>query len=72
MANGVLPLLAATLSNEAFLSWGWRVPFLLSGLLVIVLNYLGVRIAIDVGGTFTDAVAVERSGAAGAEVGATR
>jgi MFS family permease len=35
MANGVLAVLAATLSNEAFLSWGWRVAFLASALLVV-------------------------------------
>jgi MFS family permease len=35
MANGVLALLAVTLSNEAFLSWGWRVAFLASALLVV-------------------------------------
>jgi MFS family permease len=35
MANGVLALLAATLSNEDFLSWGWRVAFLASALLVV-------------------------------------
>jgi MFS family permease len=35
MANGVLAILAATLSNEAFLSWGWRVAFLSSALLVV-------------------------------------
>lgn len=35
MANGVLALLAATLSNAEFLSWGWRVAFLASALLVI-------------------------------------
>ncbi|MEK6438036.1 MFS transporter [Pseudonocardia sp. T1-2H] len=34
MSNGVLALLTATLSDEAFASWGWRVAFLLSGLLV--------------------------------------
>ena len=34
MANGVLAVLAATLSDEAFLSWGWRVAFLASALLV--------------------------------------
>jgi MFS family permease len=34
MANGVLAVLAATLSNEDFLSWGWRVAFLASALLV--------------------------------------
>lgn len=35
MANGVLAILAATLSSEAFLSWGWRVAFLASALLVV-------------------------------------
>jgi MFS family permease len=35
MANGVLALLAATLTTEAFLSWGWRVAFLASALLVV-------------------------------------
>jgi len=36
LANGVLSLMGALTSDEAFLSWGWRVPFLLSGLLVLV------------------------------------
>lgn len=36
LANGVLSLMGGTTSESAFLSWGWRVPFLLSGLLVIV------------------------------------
>ncbi len=36
MANGVLAILAASLSEEAFLSWGgWRVAFLASALLVV-------------------------------------
>ncbi|MGP0221477.1 MFS transporter [Paenarthrobacter sp. NCHU4564] len=35
MANGVLAILAASLSTEAFLSWGWRVAFLASALLVV-------------------------------------
>ena len=35
MANGVLAVLAATLSNDAFLGWGWRVAFLASALLVV-------------------------------------
>src|SRR6476620_244704 len=34
MANGVLALLAASLSDEQFLSWGWRVAFLISTVLV--------------------------------------
>ena len=36
MANGVLSLIGAITSEDAFLSWGWRVPFLLSGVLVLV------------------------------------
>jgi len=34
MANGVLALLAASLTDEQFESWGWRVAFLISTLLV--------------------------------------
>ena len=34
MANGVLAVLAATLSEDQFLSWGWRVAFLISAVLV--------------------------------------
>ena len=36
LATGVLALLTALLSDAAFTSWGWRMPFLLSGVLVIV------------------------------------
>ena len=36
LAAGVLAVMAATLSEADFLSWGWRVAFLLSGLLVAV------------------------------------
>ncbi|HEY0572875.1 MAG TPA: MFS transporter [Pseudonocardia sp.] len=34
LSNGVLAVLTAALSDAAFLSWGWRVTFLLSGVLV--------------------------------------
>ncbi|GLZ49994.1 MFS transporter [Actinomycetospora sp. NBRC 106375] len=34
LANGVFAVLAATLSTDQLLSWGWRVAFLLSALLV--------------------------------------
>lgn len=34
MANGVLAALSLTLSHEAFLSWGWRIGFLASAVLV--------------------------------------
>ncbi|MFI7126228.1 MFS transporter [Nonomuraea sp. NPDC050153] len=36
LATGVLAALAAWQSDEAFLAWGWRVPFLLSGVLVLI------------------------------------
>ncbi|MFF1675038.1 MFS transporter [Streptomyces sp. NPDC058256] len=34
LANGVLAALGALLTEDQFLSWGWRVAFLLSGVLV--------------------------------------
>ena len=34
MANGALAILAAVLTEDQFLCWGWRVAFLLSALLV--------------------------------------
>ncbi len=34
LANGVFALLAATLTDEEFFGWGWRVAFLLSAVLV--------------------------------------
>jgi MFS family permease len=36
LANGVMAVMSAVTSDAAFLSWGWRVPFLLSGVLVLV------------------------------------
>jgi len=36
LANGVLALVSALTSDAGFLSWGWRIPFLLSGVLVLV------------------------------------
>jgi metabolite-proton symporter len=45
LANGVLSLMGALTSEPAFLSWGWRVPFLLSGLLVLVGLWIRMTIA---------------------------
>jgi metabolite-proton symporter len=45
LAAGVLGLLNFTLSDEAFLSWGWRVAFLLSGALVLVGLWIRTSIA---------------------------
>ncbi|GGK94669.1 MFS transporter [Planomonospora parontospora subsp. parontospora] len=44
LAAGVLGIMSAALPEEAFLSWGWRVPFLLSGLLVAVGLWIRLRI----------------------------
>ncbi len=45
LANGMLSLMAAITSDEAFLAWGWRVPFLLSGVLVLVGLWIRLTIA---------------------------
>ncbi|TMD05167.1 MAG: MHS family MFS transporter [Chloroflexi bacterium] len=44
LGNGILLLLSSTLSESAFLSWGWRVPFLLSLVLVAVGLYIRLGI----------------------------
>jgi MFS family permease len=44
IANGVLALLSATLTEEAFTSWGWRVAFLLSAVLVAFGLWLRLRL----------------------------
>jgi metabolite-proton symporter len=40
LANGALALMTVTTSDESFMSWGWRVPFLLSVTLVFVGLYI--------------------------------
>ena len=58
LAAAVLALLNLVLSEEAFLSWGWRVAFLLSGALVVV--GLWIRVTVAESPLFTE---VEQSGA---------
>ncbi|MEV1176633.1 MFS transporter [Nonomuraea sp. NPDC049784] len=43
-ANALLALLSGVLSEEAFTSWGWRLPFLLSILLVAVGIYMRLKV----------------------------
>ncbi|PVE11571.1 MHS family MFS transporter [Streptomyces scopuliridis] len=55
LATGVLSALTALLSDAAFSSWGWRIPFLLSGVLVIV--GLWIRLSVDESPVFKEALA---------------
>ncbi|RJT44297.1 MFS transporter [Rahnella woolbedingensis] len=43
-ANGMFLLLSWLLTDEQFIAWGWRVPFLLSAVLVIVGLYVRVSL----------------------------
>jgi MHS family shikimate/dehydroshikimate transporter-like MFS transporter len=45
LANGVFFLISSKLSEETFLAWGWRIPFLLSALLVFVGLFIRLRLA---------------------------
>jgi metabolite-proton symporter len=45
LANGVLSLMGAVTEDDAFLSWGWRIPFLLSGVLVLVGLWIRMQVA---------------------------
>ncbi|MFE2031918.1 MFS transporter [Streptomyces scopuliridis] len=55
LATGVLSALTALLSDAAFVSWGWRIPFLLSGVLVLV--GLWIRLSVDESPVFKEALA---------------
>ncbi|MBW5485109.1 MFS transporter [Streptomyces bambusae] len=63
LATGVLALLAAVQSEEAFLAWGWRVPFLLSGVLVVI--GLWIRLSVAESPVFLAARARAEAAAAG-------
>ncbi|CDY75698.1 L-Proline/Glycine betaine transporter ProP [Caballeronia glathei] len=45
MANGALLLLASVMSAEAFDSYGWRIPFLLSFVLIVVGVYIRLKVS---------------------------
>ncbi|WP_438388266.1 MFS transporter [Actinopolyspora saharensis] len=62
LATAVLALLSAFQSEQAFLEWGWRAPFLLSGLLVLV--GLWIRLSISESPVFLEAADRARQHAA--------
>jgi MFS family permease len=45
LATGVLAVLAALLDESAFLDWGWRIPFLLSAVLLVVGFWVRQRVS---------------------------
>jgi metabolite-proton symporter len=53
LATAVLAILAATQSDEAFLAWGWRIPFLLSAVLVVI--GLWIRLSVSESPVFLEA-----------------
>ncbi|MYQ41156.1 metabolite-proton symporter [Streptomyces sp. LamerLS-316] len=55
LATGVLSALTALMSDSAFGAWGWRIPFLLSGVLVIL--GLWIRLSVDESPVFKAALA---------------
>ncbi|GGW12238.1 MFS transporter [Streptomyces capoamus] len=65
LATGVLSLLTAVLSDDSFGSWGWRIPFLLSGVLVVV--GLWIRLSVDESPVFKEALARAEARRAGTE-----
>ncbi|MGW1175213.1 MFS transporter [Kitasatospora sp. NPDC002543] len=58
LAAGVLSLMTAVQSDAQFLAWGWRVPFLLSAVLVAV--GMWIRLAVDESPLFQQALAAQR------------
>ncbi|BFV59686.1 MFS transporter [Kitasatospora sp. CMC57] len=59
LAAGVLSLMTAVQSDADFVAWGWRVPFLLSALLVMV--GLWIRLAVDESPLFKQALAASEA-----------
>ncbi|KQV16787.1 MULTISPECIES: MFS transporter [unclassified Kitasatospora] len=59
LAAGVLSLMTAVQSDADFIAWGWRVPFLLSALLVMV--GLWIRLAVDESPLFKQALAASEA-----------
>jgi MFS family permease len=58
LANGLFLLLLSILSNEQFKSWGWRLPFLASAVLVLIGLY--VRMSLEETPAFARAMTTNR------------
>ncbi|MCY7343031.1 MAG: MHS family MFS transporter [Pseudonocardia sp.] len=67
LANGLLTLLAVVQDEATFLAWGWRIPFLLSAVLVLI--GLWVRLSVEESPVFraAQAKAQERAAAGTAD-----
>jgi metabolite-proton symporter len=65
LANGLLFLLAAVQDEAAFLAWGWRIPFLLSAVLVLIGLY--IRLSVEESPVFKEAQAKAAEAAAAGE-----
>ena len=66
LATAVLAVLAATLSQADFLAWGWRIPFLLSVVLIGI--GIWVRVSLAESPVFEDALEKAEAGAHAAPV----
>jgi len=44
LANGALAIMTASMNDEAFLAWGWRLPFLASVVLVFIGFYIRIGV----------------------------
>ncbi|WP_432493257.1 MFS transporter [Kineococcus gypseus] len=58
LANTLFIVLASTMSEDAFTAWGWRVPFLLSAVLVVL--GLWIRLSLTETPVFARALAEDR------------
>ena len=65
LANGLLFLLAAVQDEATFLAWGWRIPFLLSAVLVLIGLY--IRLSVEESPIFKEAQAKAAEAAAAGE-----
>ena len=45
LATGIFTLMTSALAKDAFLAWGWRIPFLISFLLVAIGLYIRMKLA---------------------------